>query len=693
MALVEFDPMKPLGHESPPRVRNVYGQMVDDIKRLGKSYKKVRKQRRAYDQLKMYGDSQRVQDATKVAISADQQMALQKRLSKRVGIAVDSANDGLAVALAHERKSEKRGQQLFSYHQKMPKGVKDAKYRRGPFQRLFADSVYLHNELKRAKAIEKGINTKDDKLVMHRLYPGKGGKKELKGIRKLDDVPWLYDRSRTDYNTKNSPMYRKVYKREHEKAHTLELLKAAAAVYRRKKLEKGPNYTYQMMVHNTNLEGKENPYVLDMSVEAHRLKKQSNSMAQKELKLSKDHEKYLHKHDWLARKEGWPQPLDRQVNKAVIDPDNKLSGPKGETAIQQEMANIQEQRKANPERDLKYLQSVREKEQAMFDEGVASVVRQAPGKADMRQLVKDGVLGAKQLVKDTKVANRRLKKSLDRGPKAHRKFKVRNPNWKKLQKMAKLQQSQKLVRVAQVSVAKDARRLAKSGSRVDLKVLNHDTQAAQKGQLTLSGPEKLILKKEQHFFDHMRRTRGEETLHDMKAGIRARAKREMKHWNKVKHVVENAGLPISYGASALHSLPERDDDPLMSNIMKQRFNGNTGLVTTPIRRDDPPGPLSSKLDPVAKETARNGSETRVKQPRPGYSRKDHNSLSSLIVPKLPKLPREVQSNAGYVPKEAKPKQNPYDSISLKRNEPERILTSNHMPKHTTAAAVRKKQKP
>merc|ERR1711865_413108 len=184
------------------------------------------------------------------------------------------------------------------------------------------------------------------------------------------------------------------------------------------------------------------------------------------------------------------------------------------------------------------------------------------------------------------------------GPEAHRRFKVKNPNWKKLQKIAKLQQSQKLVRVAQVSVAKDARRLAKTGSRVDLKVLNHDTRAAEKGQLTLSGPEKLILKKEQQFFDHMRRTRGEETLHDMKAGIKARAKREMKNWNKMRHVVENAGLPISYGASALHSLPERDDDPLMSDIMKQRFNGNTGLVTTPIRRDDPPGPLSSKIDPI-----------------------------------------------------------------------------------------------
>merc|ERR1719409_174448 len=578
----------------PPKVKNEYGKMVDNMKKLKQGYKSMNKQNRQYHKLKNYGASTRESDAVQNVIAADQALAAQKKPSIKNEAVANAANLALLSAGAKREKAEKKGAKMHGVNP----AVEDPKPNRksGPFGKLYEISRKLYKDEEMARKLNVAARSKKlSKKLQKKLNPGKKGRKHLKKQKREENIYHNYEVSATDMNPKHSNALMTAFRAKDARLKIKRLLQAAAVKFKMLKKER-PETNYVKMVAGTPIEGIKNIYIANMKKEAEKLKALSGTMYTKETKLSNDRRKYIASNfprvvplKKLQKQDG----IDRASKKLVLDPG--ATPPAIIKADEKKM--LAKRNHASISKDLMKLKPARKQAQAIRDQQSARIESRAPTKADMKALEKQGVLGAKQLETDQKVAQARLKKKQFRFGK--KKFiPDKDPNWKKIKEKANRRQKRELTKIAQKAVAKDAARLAKTGSRTDLRVLRSETKAAEKGGLTVSPAEKALLVQQEKFYNKIRRNKdpgsvfsekNKLSLKDIKVGIKAKVKREMKQWKKVKKFVTKGVVPKSYGASALNALPSGSKDPLLNgDLAKVNFSGNSNAATVPLNRDSPP---------------------------------------------------------------------------------------------------------
>jgi len=623
----------------PPKVKNKYGKMVDNMKKLKSGYKSLNKQNRMYHKLQHYGASTRESEAVNNVIATSQALAAQKTPNIKANAKANAANEGLMNAEVKREKAEKIGSKMHGVNKPIPDhGLANEKS--GPFGKLYVMSRKLYKDEEVARRIAlaaraKGVSKKVKKL----LHPGKKGRKHLRKQKRAEDIYHNYEVSKVDMNPKHSKYQKRTYERTKAKLDIIAKLKAAASKYRLLKRE-NPKMRYESMVAGTPIEGIKNVYILDLKKESAKLKSQSARMYTKEKKLTKDRAKYIREHTLAEhvvslKKMQKQDAIDRQTKKLVLDP-----GATPPAIIKADEKKMEKRRfHASIGADLMKLKLARKQAQAIRDQQTARVESRAPTKADMKALEKQGILGAKQLETDQKVALKRLKKKTLRVGK--KKFiPSKNPNWKKIERRTNRRQKRELTKIAQKAVAKDAAQLAKTGSRTDLRVLRSDTKAAEKGGLTVSPAEKALIVQQEKFYNKIRRNKdpgsvykgGREgnklSLKDIKVGIKARVKREMKQWNKVKKFVTKAVVPKSYGASALNALPSSSKSPLLNgDLAKVNFSGNSNAAMVPLNKDNPPNPGTSKVSQGVKDEAKISvyQAKAEKKARPGFGPTPNNT--------------------------------------------------------------------
>merc|ERR1711939_1298750 len=107
------DPKEPKSQPTPrepEEIRNPFGQMLQDMKTMKKGEKDLQEEHRNYEKLKYYAASQHEQDATNEAITAIQQLAIDRKPNLMHEAAVDTANDDLLDAVDHRKIQEHLGQ-------------------------------------------------------------------------------------------------------------------------------------------------------------------------------------------------------------------------------------------------------------------------------------------------------------------------------------------------------------------------------------------------------------------------------------------------------------------------------------------------------------------------------------------------------------------------------------------------------
>merc|ERR1719238_940072 len=202
-------------------------------------------------------------------------------------------------------------------------------------------------------------------------------------------------------------------------------------------------------------------------------------MGSSELQLSKQREKYLKKNEPLARLLSMKsfsrrENIDRRVSKRIKDPEDVA--PK---VVKADAAKLRQQRNhPSINKDLAAVSTAKKIGKELMDQQSSKIEALKPDKKAMSALAAKGVLGIKQLEEDQKVANRRLKRRLYRTKR--KKFNPdKNPDWARIEATANRRQKRVLSKIAQAAVVRDAKRLAKHGSRTDMRVLKADTKAAQ----------------------------------------------------------------------------------------------------------------------------------------------------------------------------------------------------------------------
>jgi len=603
---------------SPPRVKNEYAKMAANMEGMKKSYKKLRKRNRMYHKLKMYSVSEEESAAAAKVIAANQVLATERKPSKASNAAVETANLVLAKAEARRSVAEQVGSKMFGVH---PAVADKPSRKSGPFGRLYAMSAQLRKDENDARKVRSASNVKTSKSLLKKLYPGKKGKKKLRKLAKQDDIYYKYDISKTDFDATHSQHFKKAHQRVKVEEEKRRLLHQAAKRFITMR-EENPKLRYQDMVKGTKLEGIENVFVADMEKQAADLKNQADSMGTGELKLAKDHEKYIQKNEPLARVLSMKQfsrreGIDRAVTKQVPDPEGIKPA-----VVKADAAKLRQQRNhPSIKQDLAALKTAKKIDNKLMAQQSSKIQALKPDKKAISSLAAEGVLGVKQLEEDQKVANRRLKRRLYRVQK--KKFVAgKNPNWARIEATTNRRQKRALSKIAQKAVVRDAKRLAKHGSRTDMKILKADTKAALKGGLIISPAEKALLAQQQAFYNKARRDPkiGKEGLDDIKTGIKNKIARDQKRWDETKKAaMTQGGVGPAYGAAALRALPSGSQDPLMNgDLSKVNYSGNTGMAAVPLRKADPPttGAISQKAVLNEKTAAHTMGDN--KRPRVGF---------------------------------------------------------------------------
>jgi len=586
----------------PPKVRNPYAQQVVDMEEQKQSMKTVKKASDKYRRLKYYSAGDAEKDALNNAVQKMQTLASQRRPNFSVNNLARAANHDLAQASLTRYVREMKAQKLDHYavHKKELKAIADISVGKpsltaGPFQRLYAKSTLLDKASRLAKASETSLKIPS---LSEKTLKAIGGKsKNALKQRAEEDVYWAYENSKSDFNPKHSKKYKKAKHDIVTKVEKLRRLKQMGMMFKVAKL-KNPSLTYKAFSLGTDVDGIPNFYAMkgdELTVHINKVKRLATTLASRERGLQSQHEKYLEQFTQNARMLPYAewrkaQDIDRQVRSKVKDK-NEVQ----ESDIESDAKKMKARQDRSVSHAIAALNKAREQERLSYDKDLARALSAAPKKKDLKELEKEGILGAERLRKDTELANEKLRNETlypakygpDRHKLASNKEASQLPDFKKVLKREQLKQKRELVKKAYAAEARDARNLAKSGSRTDLRLLRHDQNAALHGHLTAGPAERAIIGHEEKYYDRVRKQSGEETLEDVKAGIKARVAKEMKEWDQMKGALLAPPMP-SIGKAALSSLPSGPNDPLMHNVEKRNFNGQTTRAAVPLTRNDPP---------------------------------------------------------------------------------------------------------
>jgi hypothetical protein len=427
-----------------------------------------------------------------------------------------------------------------------------------------------------------------------------------------------------------------------------ELLKDAANSYKDAK-SVNPKLKYADTVKGTRLQGILNLYAMtakekdDMVAS---LERTGRTMGTKEQTLEKAKEKYLQRFTQDARivsKQDFAKSenVGRQVKATVKDPTDVPN------KVVKKMAAELYQKKFHPDLDkvMRKLRKANKDSRLLFDKEEARALRRAPKKKDLKKLVKERVLGAKQLAIDTAVANKKLKKEAAHPHKtgknkykfASNKRLTRLPNWKKIKKEADEAQKRKLVALAWQAEAKDAKALAKTGSRLDLKLMRHDQKAGIHGLPVPDKKERKVMSDIQDYYNIVRKTEGSDRLKDLKKGIQVRAAKELALWQKMKKAVVKGAIsgPSRTGTQALEKLPKNGKSPLLQgDLAKVSFSGTTTRAAVPLNKDSLPVTGTSKASQAERRAQKIGPGKKAAEKRPSghytpTSKKDQKAADSL----------------------------------------------------------------
>lgn len=660
----EEDPKEPRKENPrlPDEVRNPFGQMVQDLEDMKTSEKDLDRQHTRYKKMEYYAADQQESDAVKEAVTASQDMASTEYPDPKAEEIAISANQDLVAAVAHRQKVDAEAQQN-GFAQNKPVPDTPNNHGTGAFSKLYRLNLQMKKNEEQQKNMQQQFDAQPTPVkVLRELFPKK---KQRQKERSQDDAFYAYHIAKDHFNPEKSKAYHDAFQKNLAKDQLMNMLSEAAQTYKSRKLSE-PNLKYKDMVKGTSLQGITNFYAMSEDEMAHQTASfalQSKALNQHERNLDKMQEDYIQKYDDETRvvpfKEWQKQwNLERMVKAEVHDPDDPVT----EKMIREDSAKLlHEHNNPDLEADVQTLLKARNDEKLEHDEAVARVVSQAPTKETLDKLKKEGILGAKQLAEDTKLANERLQNETAH-PHHYGKEKKLNPekepDYTKVNKEARLKEGRELVARNQKALLVDAKRLAETGDRADQMVLEHDTKAALKGKPTDNRAQKHSVVTEQLYYDMLRSQYGNETMEDMKAGVKAQYQRSISKWDKVKDVVLAGGVGPSYGAEALKSLPTRSSGPELDPKSSISFEGNTANSDVPERKDDPPNKGTGNVPEESKSVIKNSVQEQAAEDRPrtGYAPEEEDTpTDEEAVADAKKVQASAEKEAVSVEDESSPK--------------------------------------
>jgi len=427
------------------------------------------------------------------------------------------------------------------------------------------------------------------------------------------------------------------------------LLKDAANSYKDAK-SVNPKLKYADTVKGTRLQGILNAYAMTAKEKddmVANLQRTGRTMGGMEQTLDMAQEKYVQRFSQDARivsKQDFAKSenIGRQVKAMVKDPTDAPN------KVVKKMAAELYQKKFHPDLNkvMHKLQKANKDSQLLFDKEEARALRRAPKKKDLKKLVEERVLGAKQLEIDTAIANKKLQKQAAHPRKtgknkykfASNKQLTKKINWKKIKKDADEAQKRKLVALAWEAEAKDAKALAKTGSRLDLKLMRHDQKAGLHGKPVPGKKERKVMSDIQDYYNIVRKTQGSDRLKDLKKGVQVRAAKELALWQKMKKSVVEGAIsgPSSMGTQALKALPKNGKSPLLQgDLTKVSFSGMSTRAAVPLNKDSLPVTGTSKVSQAELRAQKMGPGKKAAEKRPHgdyiptSSKKDQKAADSL----------------------------------------------------------------
>jgi len=617
----------------PEETRNPFGQMLADMKSMKKSEHDLFDEHKNYEKLKYYAAPQHEQDAVNEAVTAMQTLAIATRPSREADQIASDANQDLIDAVDHRKITEEQGRLKHHFTTKdyLPAPDRPDPNLDGPFTRLWKLSHTMAEEEAQSKKMMQSFKTKPMAPAIRRAI--EPNEKKRQKLHASEDVFYAHKLSK-DSSPKWSKRYYLAKKKAESEDKMMNLLSRTAVEFKNAK-ENNYALTYKEYTKGTPVEGITNFYAMspvELERETAEFKQMSDGLHDKEAKVDAMQESYIKSYSEGARMvplDEWQRKYDiqRKVNAEVPDPDEPVT----EQQIAADALKLK-QKHEHPdlEADARNVLQATENAQQEHDEAVARIVSQAPTEKDFAKMKKEKLMGAAQLEEDTKVANKKLEQATAHpdhfGP--DRKFDPSyEPAYTDSDTEIMRRQHMKWDKENRDGLIRDAENLEESGSHGDLAILDHDTEAAQKGHPVSNMAVKNNIVAEQSYYKALRKVHGREVQEDVKKGIYEKFGKEVKAWNQVKESVLDGGISPSYGAEALKSLPTSSKGPeLDDDAAPPDATGGD----EPLRKDEPPNSGASRLP----EGARTAVETSTQEagaedrPRTGYAPEDEDTPAS-----------------------------------------------------------------
>jgi len=615
------EPMRP-NPRFPDEVRNPFGQMLQDMEEQKKNQRELDKEHRMYKKHEYYAVSEHEEDAVKEAVAAGQAMLVSDYPDKEAEDEAQSANDDLLKAEKARRTAEAEGHSEYKFSFNKPVPDQPDPLGTGIFSQMYAYSKQMGDSEAAAQDMNAAFATKPLPAKIRReLYPDKNNRQKA---RAEDDVYYAHQMSKV-HDPKNSKAYVDAHKKEGDMMKLTDLLKDAAKTYElRKKTD--PNLKYEDVVRGTSLQGIKNFFTREGRLQVVAgVAEAAKTMQIKEIALEHQEEQYIQQYDEETRmtpydewKKQWN--LERMVNAEVVDPDDPVT----EKMISEDAAKLKKLHfHPDFQADIDMLLKAKRDEEQQHDEDVARMVADAPTPKTLAEMQREGVLGARQLAVDTKLANEKLQNETAHpyhyGPNA-KLNPEKEPSYAEIDRQAQVGEDRKLRKVNYKNLMRDAKMLAKTGHKADEVILKDDTEAALNNLPTNDKEQIHLHRSEERYYQMLQTMYGKETMEDIKQGVQANAAKSMKAWDQVKNTVIQGGVGVKYGAEALDSLPTRSSSPELEDPSTS-LEGNSGDSQTPLRMDDPADDGMQAMPDDSEDTIKvsmqmQGAEQR---PRSGYA--------------------------------------------------------------------------